>query len=113
MKAQNSPLLGYWRIIEADLWDQEYLNLVGPAHLIIRHDAPGEIAFGAMQASLDAAFGIDNTDFTWIGADEGDEVQGSGYAELLPNGSLQIELEYQGGDEATLIAVRQTSSAAC
>ena len=113
MKEKNSPLLGPWRIVEADLWDRDYLDLLGPASLTIRANGAGEIAFGAMQASLSIAYGLDNIDFTWTGADEGDEVQGSGYAELLDNGSLHIELEYQSGDEANLIAVRPTSSAAC
>ena len=113
MKVQNSPLLGHWRIIEADLWDPDHLDLVGPATLIIRADGSGENTFGAMQASLSIAYGIDNIDFTWIGSDEMTEVQGSGYAELLPSGSLQIEFEYQDGDEANLIAVRANSSARC
>jgi hypothetical protein len=62
---------------------------------------------------LDIAFYIDNIASTWIGAEGGGGVQGSGYAELLPNGSPQIEREFQDGGEATLIAVRGTSSAAC
>ena len=69
--------------------------------------------FGAMQASLSIAYGIDTIDFTWTGTDEGDEIQGSGFAELLGNGPLQIELEYHNGDEAILIAVRPSSSAGC
>ena len=26
------PVLGKWRIVEADLWDRDYLDLVEPAH---------------------------------------------------------------------------------
>ena len=48
-------LLGRWHIIEADLWDRDYLDLVGPAQMTIRGDGRGEIAFGAMQASLYAS----------------------------------------------------------
>ena len=43
-------LIGRWRIIEADLWDGDYLDLVEPAFAAF---SDGEIAFGAMQASLD------------------------------------------------------------
>jgi hypothetical protein len=113
VKEKNNPLLGRWRIIQADLWDRDYLDLVGPACLTVQADGSGEITFGAMQASLSIGYGLDNIDFTWSGSDEGDEVQGSGYAELLDDGSLQIEIEYQDGDEATLKAIRPTSSAAC
>ena len=42
-----------------------------------------------------------------------DEVRGSGSAELLEDGSLEIEFDYHHGDEAILKAERATSSAAC
>ncbi len=42
-------LIGGWRIIEADLWDCDYLDLVEPAFVTFG-DGHGEIAFGAMQA---------------------------------------------------------------
>lgn len=50
------PLIGTWRIVEADLWDRDYLDLVEPASITIRADGHGEIAFGAMQASLDLEY---------------------------------------------------------
>ena len=42
-----------------------------------------------------------------------DEVRGSGSAELLDDGSLEIEFAYHLGDEAVLRAERETSSTAC
>jgi len=45
--------------------------------------------------------------------DEMDEVSGSGSAEPLDDGSLQIEFAYHLGDEAVLKAKRATSSTAC
>jgi hypothetical protein len=45
-------VIGRWPIVEADLWDRDYLDLAAPA-AIIGSDNRGEIAFGAMQASLD------------------------------------------------------------
>ena len=42
-----------------------------------------------------------------------DEVGGSGSAELLEDGSLEIEFDYRHGDDAILKAERVTSSAAC
>ena len=52
----NCALVGKWRIVEADLWDRDFLDLVEPATLTIRDDGHGEIAFGAMQASLDLEY---------------------------------------------------------
>jgi hypothetical protein len=106
-------LAGRWRIVAADIWERDYLDLCGPAMLDIRADGHGEIAFGAFQASLDLAYGYSDVSFDWIGFDEMDEVRGSGSAELLDDGSLEIEFDYQRGDAAVLKAERVTSSAAC
>jgi hypothetical protein len=106
-------LIGRWRIVEADIWDRDYLDLVEPAMLIIKGDGHGEIAFGAMQAGLDLEYGRSIVFFTWAGFDEIDEVGGSGSAELLDDGSLEIDFAYHLGDEATLKAEREPSSTAC
>jgi hypothetical protein len=44
----NCRLIGRWRIVEADLWDREYLDLCGPATLTITAQG-GDIAFGALR----------------------------------------------------------------
>lgn len=113
MKAKDHPAVGRWRIIEADLWDRDHLDLCGPASLVIRANGDGEIAFGALQAGLDVDYGPDEIGFTWAGFDEMTEVSGAGSAELQRDGSLQIEFEYHLGDEAVLTAIRQPSSTAC
>jgi hypothetical protein len=113
LKPSENPVVGRWRIVEADLWDREHLDLCSPASLVVRLNGDGEIAFGAMQASLDVDYGPDEIGFTWAGFDEMDEVSGTGSAELQPDGSLQIEFEYHLGDEAILKAVRVPSSTAC
>ena len=113
MTASSRPFVGRWRIVDADLWDRSYLDLCGPAILVIGADGQGEIAFGAMQAGFDIDYGPDETGFTWTGSDEMDEVTGAGSAELQDDGSLQIEFKYHNGDEAVLKAIREPSSTAC
>ena len=110
--AETCRLLGRWRIFEADLWDRAYLDLSGPATLTITAQG-GEIAFGAMEATLYVAYARDSIDFRWHGADEGDEIAGEGSAELLDDGTLEIEFSYDNGDEALLKAKRENSSTAC
>ena len=105
--------VGRWRIVEADLWDAESLGLVQPAMLIIGSDGHGEIAFGALQAGLEISYGKTVAFFTWSGFDEMDEVTGDGSAELLDDGSLEIEFNRHLGDEAVLKAVPAPSSTAC
>lgn len=109
----DCQLIGRWRIVEADLWDRDHLDLVDPAMLVIQDDGHGEIGFGALQAGLDFEYGRSMVFFTWTGFDEMDEVTGSGSAELLEDATLKIEFAYHLGDEAVLKAKKATSSAAC
>jgi hypothetical protein len=78
----DCPLVGRWRIVEADLWDRDYLDLVAPATTAIDADGHGEIAYGAMQASFELEYSRSTVFFTWADFDEGDEITGSGSAEL-------------------------------
>ena len=60
----NCKLVGRWRIVEADIWDRQYLDLCGPAAIIIRANGRGEIAFGARQAGLDVEYSRASVGFT-------------------------------------------------
>ncbi|HSO42838.1 MAG TPA: hypothetical protein VLR47_08365 [Rhodospirillales bacterium] len=106
-------IIGRWRTAEPDLWDRDHLDLVEPAMMTIRADGCGELAFGAMQAALDLEYARSMVFFTWAGFDEMDEVTGTGSAELLDDGSLEIKFACHLGDDAVLKAVRDTSSTAC
>jgi hypothetical protein len=98
--------LGKWRIVEADLWDRDYLDLVEPAHITFEDDGLGEFAFGCVHGGLDCEYSQRTIFFTWQGFDEMDEVNGDGSAELDDDGSLEIEIRFHLGDEATLKAQR-------
>ena len=106
-------LVGRWRIVEADLWDRDYLDLCGPTAIVIGAERRGEIAFGAMQATLDIEYSRSSIGFAWTGFDEGDEISGEGAAELLDDGFIEIEFEYHNGDDAVLKAKREPFSTAC
>jgi hypothetical protein len=93
----DCQLIGRWRIVATGLWDPGYLDLCGPATLDIGAGGHGEIAFGALEASLDLAYGHSDVAFDWDGCDEMEEVRGSGSAELLEDGSLEIEFRVPSG----------------
>jgi hypothetical protein len=111
MKAPaDCRLIGRWRIVEADLWDRAYLDRSGPATLTITAQG-GEIAFGGMEAGLDVEYARDSIGFRWAGCDEGDEVRGEGTAELLDDGTIEIEFGYDNGDDAVETLLQQPASA--
>jgi hypothetical protein len=100
-------IIGRWRIVEADLWDGDYLDLVEPAYLQIGSDGSGEFAFGVVTATLDVDYARTVVFFTFIGSDEGDEVSGSGSAEPGDDGVLEIEISFHNGDDAIFHATRE------
>ncbi len=80
--------------------DRDYLDLCGPATITITDHGRGEIAFGALQAGLDIEYSRSSVGFTRQGFDEMDEVSGDGFDQLNDDGSIEIELAYQNGDES-------------
>jgi hypothetical protein len=100
-------LTGRWRIVEADLWDRAYLDLVEPAYLQIGNDGRAEFAFGAVNATAELEYSRCIVFFRWSGFDEGDEISGDGSAELQDNGSIEIALSFYNGDDAVLIGRRE------
>ena len=108
-----SPLIGKWRIVEAGLWDRNYLDMSGPAFIEFKGDGSGETRFGCVVAGLECSYSPSTAIFTWQGHDEMDEADGDGFAELNDDGTLSVEFSFRNGDEATLKAQRTSFSAAC
>ena len=97
-------LIGDWRIVEADLWDRDYLDIVQPAYMTIEDRGHDRFAFGCVQGNLDSEYSSRTIFFTWQGNDEMDEVWGDGSAELEDDGFLDIELRFHHSGEANLKA---------
>jgi hypothetical protein len=102
---RSQTFKGKWRIVEMSAWAPDYLDLVAPAFIEFDGKGGGEMAFGALEATIDGGSTSDAIAFDWIGSDEGDEVRGTGYAELRPDGSLAGELNFDSGEETEFRAV--------
>jgi hypothetical protein len=77
-RAASHPLIGTWRIVEADLWDRDYLDLVEPARISFGKGGRGAFAFGAVHGDMDPEYSPGAVSFTWAGFDEMDDVSGAG-----------------------------------
>ena len=81
---------GRWRIVEMDVGDKDFLDLVEMVHLTFKGTADGEIAFGALKGFLDVRYGTRDgsacAEFSWEGYDENDPASGRGWVVL---GALQ------------------------
>jgi hypothetical protein len=102
----DCQLIGRWRIVSADLWELDYLDLVEPAYLKISGDGSAEFAFGVVTAGGEIEYSRTAVFFRWNGSDEGSEISGAASVELNDDGSIEIELSFDNGDDATLIAHR-------
>jgi hypothetical protein len=76
----KSALIGKWRIVEMELWDTDYLDMVEPAYIRFDPRAGGEFVFGTVTGGLDCRHTGESVDFTWQGNSEMDEASGSGWA---------------------------------
>lgn len=95
-------LIGRWRIVEADLWGRDYLDMAEPAYLQIGGNGWAEFAFGCVTAGGELEYSQTIVFFRWSGFDEGGEIAGGGSAELQNDGTIEIELSFDNGDDAIL-----------
>lgn len=101
----KSSFVGRWRIVEMEQWDQDFVDLVSPGYITFTRSGRGELHFGAVDVSLDSR--VDATGnrvgFSFEGFDEGDEVSGSGWAELNDQ-KLTGRIAFHLGDTSGFMA---------
>ncbi len=104
-------IVGRWQITEAELWDSDALNLVGPAFIEFADDGLGSFGFIAVQGQMDCREverdGRPGVEFSWEGNDECDPASGRGWAVLEEDGSLSGRIFFYLGDDSGFTAVRE------
>jgi len=109
----RSPLIGPWRIIWMSDWDQDYVDMDVPGHFTFGPGGSGSFQFGMVQGQMDCKADrrrCHRVDFTWHGFDEGDELSGRGYAEIVED-ELRGHIHIHLGDDSAFRAVKQSPSA--
>lgn len=105
---------GRWRITEMELWDQDAMELAGPAIIEFGSDDTGSFRFIAIEAWMDVRHsdrsGLPGVEFTWEGHDEGDPTSGRGWASLAPDGSLSGRIFIHLGDDSGFVAVPEATT---
>src|SRR4029079_16484225 len=102
----KTSFIGRWRIVEMELWDQEFIDLESPGHITFNLGGRGELHFGAVDVTLDWLLNTkgNRVDFTFEGFDEDDKVTGRGWAELN-GGQLTGKLAFHQGNESDFVAL--------
>ena len=108
MSASVTSIAGKWRIAEMDLWDQEAIDLVGPAFIEFGGQG-GQFRFiavdGWMHCHHQERHGRPYVEFTWNGNDDCDRASGRGWAKLQKDGSLSGRIYIHHGDDSGFKAV--------
>jgi hypothetical protein len=100
---------GKWRVVETPEFD-----MAGPGSYILFAEDGGEFALDCLTGSIHGRCEGDAVEFGWQGHDEMEAANGSGWAELQDDGSLEGEICLSNGDDIPFIAHRsKTSSTAC
>jgi hypothetical protein len=100
---------GKWRIIEMELWDQEFIDTEVQGYISFSKDGLGAFQFGYVHGFIDCRFskteGNEVVEFSWEGNDEMDRACGRGTA-FLKSDELHGRILFHQGDDSGLIAVR-------
>lgn len=106
--------VGNWRILEMEVWDNDYLDLVVPAFIEFDREQMGQFQFGTVRGWLDCRFeernGVQRVDFSWEGENDNDPGCGRGWA-ALQGDRLEGRLYIHRGDDSAFVALRTEPAA--
>ena len=101
---------GRWRIVEMDAWDSDVLDEFEEAHITFKGGSDGEIAFCALNASLDVRYGSRDgsagAEFSFEGSDDDQAVNGRGWVKLGTAGRLVGHIFIHNSDDSGFICER-------
>jgi hypothetical protein len=101
---------GRWRIVETEVWDQDALDLLVPAHITFGADGLGEMQLIAIGASIDYRVKDPGSspvvEFSWSGFDDMEPTSGRAWAEIKGD-TMRGKLFIHQGDESRFVAKRE------
>ena len=104
--------LGKWKIIEMELWDQDFIDAEVPGYISFGENGRGEFQFGYVHGYMDCYYLEKNecnaVEFSWEGNDEMDSAFGRGSATVV-EGKLLGHLFFHDGDDSEFEAVLEPS----
>jgi len=106
---QIKPFAGKWRIVEMEVWDQDYVDMEAPGFVRIGLDGTGQFQFGLVSGDIDGRVeqcgNEPRFEFSWSGRDVNDPVCGRGWA-VIENGELKGRIYLHLADDSTFRAIK-------
>src|SRR4051812_4531159 len=110
-RAMAKAFKGRWRISEMDVWDNDYLDLVEPAHIVFESENDGAFVFGTVKGWLDVRYGARDgsacAEFSWEGLNDTDPACGRGWVILGTAGRLVGHIFIHNSDDSGFVAERE------
>ena len=111
MARKKNPYIGKWRILEMELWDQDYVDEITEGHFTFEKDGLGYFQFGLVEGKIDYRIEkcgeLERIEFSWEGQDENDLAMGRGHATLKEN-MLEGRFYFHLGDDSWFRAERKS-----
>lgn len=96
---------GSWRIVDAELWDRDAIELCGAATITI-DGGTGTLRLGSLEATLDLRYDVRDeapvAEFTFEGFADGEQLIGRGWLQPLDTGGLEGHLYFHQGDDSPI-----------
>lgn len=106
---QMKPFSGKWRIVEMEVWGQDYVDMEVPGYIRIGSDGTGQFQFGLVSGDIDGRVEqCSNTprfEFSWSGQEENDPVCGCGWA-VIENNELKGRIYLHLADDSAFRATK-------
>jgi hypothetical protein len=106
---QMKPFAGKWRIVEMEVWDQDYVDMEVPGYFRIGSDGTGQFQFGLVFGDIDGRVeqcgNAPRFEFSWSGQEENDLVCGRGWA-VIENGELNGRIYLHLADDSAFRAIK-------
>ncbi|MDX9895539.1 hypothetical protein [Desulfofustis limnaeus] len=103
------PFSGKWRIVEMEVWDQDYVDMEVPGYIRIGSDGTGQFQYGLVSGDIDGRVeqcsNAPRFDFSWSGQDENDPACGRGWA-VIENDELTGRIYLHLADDSTFRAIK-------
>jgi hypothetical protein len=104
---QMKPFVGKWRIVEMEMWDQDYVDRETPGYIRIGSDGSGRFQFALVSGDIDGRVeqcgNASRFEFSWSGQDENDPLNGRGWT-VIADGELKGRIYLHLADDSAFRA---------
>ncbi|RPI79469.1 MAG: hypothetical protein EHM45_02805 [Desulfobacteraceae bacterium] len=101
---ERNPFLGIWRITEMEQWDPDFINVEEQGYFKFGKGDQGIFQFGYVHGDMDYEIetveGKPRLEFSFIGNDETDEINGRGWARIEDDGKMFGKLAFHWGERS-------------